>query len=158
MRIADVLSKDNIITELKGREKRAVLEELALVISDKVPGVSKDQLVELVLEREKLGSTGIGHGVAIPHTKVKGADQVIVCFGRSPKGIDFDSLDGKAVHLFFLIVAPENSTVVHLKVLSAISRILKSDGFRKKLINAPDDESIYSLILEEEKLSHKGAS
>ena len=150
MRLADVLREDYIIPDLRAREKREVLDEMVTDLSSKVSGLDRERLLEVLLERERLGSTGIGHGVAIPHGKIKGIEGIVVSFGRSKKGVDFHSLDDKPAHLFFLIVAPENSTVAHLKVLSAISHLLKDDGFRKRLIRASTREEIYRIIIEED--------
>ena len=157
VRVSDVLNKDFIIPELEATEKREALDEMVSYLSSKVDGLNREQLLELLLEREKLGSTGIGHGVAIPHAKVKGIDSVLVAFGRSKKGLDFSSMDNKPVHLFFLILAPEKSTVTHLKVLSGISRLLKDKAFRENLQKAGDREEIYSTIVEEDDKVFKGA-
>ncbi len=156
MRVSDVLSKEYIMPDLKAREKRAALDEMAELLASKVDGLKREDLLEVLLEREKLGSTGIGHGVAIPHAKVKGIDGIVVAFGRSKKGVDFHSMDNRPVHIFFLIVAPENSAVVHLKVLSSISRLLKDGVFRRKLVKASTREDIYRIIVEEDKKVLKG--
>lgn len=157
MKVTDVLTKELIIPELRGREKREVLEEMSEELASRVEGINKDRLLELLLEREKLGSTGIGHGVAIPHTKIKGIEGVIVAFGRSKRGVNFQSMDNRPVHLFFLIVAPEDSTVLHLKVLASISRLLKDGAFRKRLIKAQTREDIYRIIEEEDNRVLKSA-
>ncbi len=157
MKVTDVLTKELIIPELKGKEKREVLEEMSQELARKVDGLNKERLLELLLEREKLGSTGIGHGVAIPHTKIKGIDGIIVAFGRSKKGVNFQSMDNRPVHIFFLIVAPEDSTVLHLKVLASISRLLKDGAFRKRLIKASTKEDIYRIIEEEDNKVLKSA-
>ena len=157
MKISDILIKDNIIAELASSEKREVLEAMSAVLADSVGGINKEVLLEVLLEREKLGSTGIGHGVAIPHGKLANLDSIAVAFARSKKGVDFDSADNKPVHIFFLIVAPESSTVVHLKVLAAISKLLKDAAFRGRLTSAVDGEEIYSIISEEESRLSKSA-
>src|SRR3989304_1957958 len=100
MRISDVLSKDLIMTDLKARTKMELLEEMSFEMSCRVDGLNRVKLLEALLEREKLGSTGIGHGVAIPHAKLKGMDSIVVAFGRSKPGVPFQSMDGKQVHLF----------------------------------------------------------
>ncbi|MEE9613376.1 MAG: PTS sugar transporter subunit IIA [Thermodesulfobacteriota bacterium] len=150
MRLTDVLSRDNVISDLGASEKRELLDEMASDLCERVGGLDREKLLEMLLEREKLGSTGIGHGVAIPHGKIKGIEEVLVAFGRSRKGVDFNSMDDKPVHLFFMIVAPENSTAVHLKVLASISRLLRDSGFRKRLIKASSGEEIYRIIAEED--------
>jgi PTS system nitrogen regulatory IIA component len=151
MRLADVLMKEHIMPALKAREKRELLDEMATELSSKVDGLNREKLLEMLLEREKLGSTGIGHGVAIPHGKLKGVDGIIVAFGRSKKGVDFHSMDNRPVNLFFLIVAPENSTATYLKILASISRLLRDKAIRKKLIKASSRDELYSIIAEEDK-------
>ncbi len=148
MRLEDVLEKDSVIESLDGTEKREVLEEMVAGLCSVVSGLNKEELLEVLLEREKLGSTGIGYGVAIPHGKMAGLNKILVSFARSKKGVDFQATDEKPVHLFFLIVAPENSTASHLKVLSDISRILKESDFRKKLMDAGNKDDIYRIIIE----------
>jgi PTS system nitrogen regulatory IIA component len=107
-------------------------------------------VVEVLLDREKLGSTGIGDGIAIPHGKIKDLGGVVASFGRSPEGVDFESLDQKPAHLFFLLVAPENSAGVHLKALARISRLLKHPSFRKRLMEAENEEELFQIISEED--------
>jgi PTS system nitrogen regulatory IIA component len=103
-------------------------------------------MIEVLLDREKLGSTGIGDGIAIPHGKLKGLDSLVIAFGRSHDGIDFDSIDGKPVHIFFLLMAPESSTGQHLKALAKISRMLKDPAFRSNLMSAKSTEELYRNI------------
>ncbi len=150
MKVIDVLDKEFIIPELKGEDKRAVLEEMVDSLVSKVEGLDKEEVLEVLLEREKLGSTGIGFGVAIPHGKLKDLDHLIVSFGKSSKGVDFQSLDRKASHLFFLILAPENSTTTHLKILARISRLLKDPDFRKRLLQSKTCEEIYNTVADED--------
>jgi PTS system nitrogen regulatory IIA component len=147
MSLEDVFDRDSVIADLASTEKREVLDEMVTDLCEKVSGLNKEKLLEVLLEREKLGSTGIGYGVAIPHGKMKDLKRVLVSFARSRKGVDFQATDEKPVHLFFLIVAPENSTASHLKILSDISSILKEADFRKKLQRAKDKEEIYRDIM-----------
>jgi len=151
MMVSDVLAKEFIMPNLVSSEKRELLDEMADNISDLVGGLDREGLLEVLLEREKLGSTGIGHGVAIPHAKIKGIESIIVSMGMSKKGVDFQSMDNKPVHIFFLIVAPEQSSAVHLKVLSGISRLLKDAAFRNKLMKVESRDDIYNTIVEEDK-------
>jgi len=125
MDITDLIKKEFIIEELKSKTKKEVLLELSEVFLQGDFTVNCDAMVEVLLDREKLGSTGIGDGIAIPHGKLPGLENLIVSFGRTVEGIDFDSLDGKPVHIFFLLMAPENSAGQHLKALAKISRMLK---------------------------------
>jgi len=108
--------------------------------------VDAQKLLDTLLEREKLGSTGIGEGVAIPHGKVPGLPGLIASFGRSVQGIDFRAIDGRPTHLFFALFAPENSAGAHLKALARISRIFKNPAFRESILRAPSAEEIYRLI------------
>jgi len=151
MNIADMFKKEYIIEELKSRTRREVLTELSEMFSHADIKVDYDNMVEVLLEREKLGSTGIGGGIAIPHGKLAGLENLIVSFGRSKDGIDFDSMDGRPVHIFFLLMAPENSAGQHLKALARISRMLKDDSFKTDLINATSVESLYRIIIEKDK-------
>lgn len=149
MKILDVLLKEAIIEDLKAVDKKGVLEELVAPVA-RIGGVNHDDLVKVLMERERLGSTGIGEGVGIPHGKVKGLESLALGFGLSRRGVDFDSMDGRPTHIFFLLITPENSTGLHLKLLAQISKILKNDLFKKKLLDATDKDEIYSIIKEEE--------
>jgi len=149
MKILEALHKDAILTDLKALDKKGVLEELVTPVA-RIAGVNHDYLVKVLLERERLGSTGIGEGVGIPHGKLKDLDDLVLGFGLSRTGVDFESMDGRPTHIFFLLVTPENSTGLHLKLLARISRILKNDFFKEKLLNAADSDEIYSIIKEEE--------
>jgi PTS system nitrogen regulatory IIA component len=107
-----------------------------------------EAMLNVLLEREKLGSTGIGDGIAIPHGKMSGLNDLMISFGRSKDGIDFNAMDGKPVHLFFLLMAPENSAGQHLKILAKLSRMLKDTNFRKKLMSAKSKDELYKIIEE----------
>lgn len=147
MKLSEIIKENNIISDLKAKDKRSVLEELAEVISNHEPSVNKADLVKVLLERELLGTTGIGDGVAIPHGKLKDIEHPIISFGRSKKGLDFNSMDGQPVHIFFLLVAVENSSGVHLQVLAKLAKILKNSAFRKKLMEASTRKDIYQTII-----------
>ena len=149
--IQDMLRKDYIIDDLKSKTKKEALAELSEVFLHDNTDIDRDSVVEVLMDREKLGSTGIGEGIAIPHGKLKGLENLIVSFGRSRVGVDFDSLDGGPVHLFFLLVAPENSAGQHLKALAKISRMLKDVSFRESLVEADSTEAIYDIIVEKDK-------
>jgi PTS system nitrogen regulatory IIA component len=151
MKILDILNKDCIIPELRSRTKREVLEELTGALLNCKANLNKEALVEVLLERERLGSTGIGDGIAIPHGKIQDLDELILSFGRSTQGIEFDSMDGRPTHLFFLLIAPENSAGIHLRALAKISRLLKSAHFRKRLLEAGTVEELFLVIQEEDK-------
>ena len=150
MQITGMFKKDYIIEELKATSKRAVLAELSEVLRRDTEGLPPGAMVDVLLEREKLGSTGIGDGIAIPHGKLKNLDRLMISFGRSRQGIDFDAIDGRPVHLFFLLMAPESSTGQHLKALAKISRMLKDPEFRNGLMTAASAEEIYRKIAEKD--------
>lgn len=148
MKLSEILQEENIVPTLKAKDKRGVLEELATVICDHEPAVEKGALVKVLVDRERLGSTGIGDGVAIPHGKLNSITQPIISFGRSEGGLDFDSMDGQPAYLFFLLIAPENSSGIHLQVLAKIAKILKNSSFRNKLIEAKGRQALYRTIID----------
>ena len=145
MKILDVLRKETILTDLKAKDKKGVIEELVASVSQ-ITGINNSELVRVLLERERLGSTGIGGGIGIPHGKLANLESLIMGFGLSRKGVDFESMDGRPTHLFFLLITPENSTGLHLKLLARISRILKNDSFKKKLMKAAGSDEVFSII------------
>ena len=149
MKILDVLHKETILADMKARDKKGVLEELVTPVA-RIAGVNHEHLVRVLMERERLGSTGIGGGIGIPHGKFKDLESLVLGFGLSRKGVDFESIDGLPAHIFFLLITPENSTGLHLKLLARISRILKNDSFKTKLLEANGSDEIYSIIKEEE--------
>jgi len=145
MRISQLLDNGSIIANLSARDKKGVIDELALAISE-TTNIPAKELATVLMEREQLGSTGIGGGIAIPHGKLDSVKSIIVGFGLSRKGVEYDSLDNKPVHIFFLLLTPENSTGGHLKVLAQISKLLKMNDFKKSLIAAEDVEDVYEII------------
>jgi PTS system nitrogen regulatory IIA component len=150
MKITDILSPDLVIPELKGNTKPEILNELAQALASKYKEISLNELNATLAERERLGSTAIGDGIAIPHGKLRGVKKIIGAFGRHRVGVDFDSLDGGMTHLFFVLVAPEDSASLHLKALAHVSRLLKDGSFRDRLIAAGDDGEIFQLIKDED--------
>lgn len=154
MKIRDVLKESCVVADIKGQTKNEVLRELAVALKDAGQINDADAAVDVMLEREKLGSTGIGDGIAIPHGKLKGLKTILCAFGRSRKGVPFDSVDRKPVHIFFLLLAPEDSAGLHLKMLSRISRILRDQVFRKKLLEQSGQGDLYNdIVNEDEKFS-----
>ncbi len=148
MKLPEIIEENNIIPELQAKDKKGVLEELAEVISKHEPSIDKRALVKVLVERERLGSTGIGDGVAIPHGKMNSVSRPIISFGRSKQGLDFDSMDGQPAHLFFLLIAPEDSSSLHLQVLAKIAKILKNRDFRKKLMEPGTKKELYQTIVQ----------
>jgi PTS system nitrogen regulatory IIA component len=154
VRISDILTGEELIApRLTAANKAEVLQELARHLSSHYPEVEARRLVEVLWERERLGSTAIGDGIAIPHGKLPGLRGVVGMFGRHPGGVDFDSLDGNPTRLFFLLVAPAESVGQHLKALARVSRLLKDADFRRRLVESENASDILSLIRsEDEKL------
>ncbi|MBW6511815.1 MAG: PTS sugar transporter subunit IIA [Desulfuromonadaceae bacterium] len=150
MKIVDLLYPETIISSLQARTKDDVLAELAEALSKFDESLDRTEVIKVLHERECLGSTGIGDGVAIPHGKLKSLDKLLIAFARSVDGVDFDAMDGKPAHLFFLLVAPEESVGVHLKMLARISKILKNKATREQLVQAPDAQALYKIIADEE--------
>ncbi len=149
MKLVDPLIEGAIIAELNATDKKGVLEELTAPIAE-ASGIDHEELVRVLLERERLGSTGIGGGIGIPHAKLQVLESLLMGFGRSRKGVDFEAMDGKAVHLFFVLFAPEDSAAAHLKMLSKISRLLKDGSFGQRLMNAADGHELHRILAEED--------
>jgi nitrogen PTS system EIIA component len=145
MKIVEFLRPEAVIESLSGQAAQTVLGELCRPLAT-TQRVDAQKLLETLLDREKLGSTGIGEGVAIPHGKVTGLPGLTASFGRSTAGVDFRAIDGKPTHLFFALFAPENSAGAHLNALARISRIFKSAVFRESILRAPTAAEIYRLI------------
>ncbi|HBU07771.1 MAG: hypothetical protein A2Y42_00990 [Omnitrophica WOR_2 bacterium GWB2_45_9] len=152
MKIADFLSKKAITADLKAVKKEDVLKELVelLAASEDIEKKNRNKLVEQLMAREALGSTAIGQGVGIPHAKSECVNKLVAGFGISQKGVDFDSLDGEKVYIFFLLIAPIDSAGPHLKALARISRLLKDKYFRDSLKECKDEKSVLKIILQED--------
>ncbi|UCF72274.1 MAG: PTS sugar transporter subunit IIA [Deltaproteobacteria bacterium] len=150
MKLSEIFKPQFIISELKAHDKKGVLEELLQIITEQETSLNKGTLLQVLLERERLGSTGIGDGIALPHGKLKGLDKLLVSFGRSLDGLGFDAIDEKPAYLFFLLLAPENSAGMHLKSLAKISRMLKDGNFRQRLMGAKSREDIYNIIIDKD--------
>ncbi len=150
MKITDFLSASLVIPDLKGKVKHAVLKEMAEWMASTDQSLDGEKVLQVLLEREKISSTAIGEGVAIPHGKMAGVRRVRGVFGRSREGVDFESIDGALTHLFFVLIAPENSAADHLKALARISRVLKDSAFRSRLMEGRTREEIFQIIQEED--------
>ena len=146
MKLGDYLEKELVLPELVSETKTDVLNELITPVGVKYPEMDTDLAVRVLLDREKLGTTGIGDSIAIPHGKLEGLDKVIVVVGRSSKGIDYDALDHNPCSIFFLVLAPEDVAGMHLRVLAQISRLLKDEDFRKAFVEADGFESLWQLV------------
>jgi len=153
MKISDVLERETVIPDLQSRTKEDVIRELAENLASAHPGINDDKLIEVLMEREKLCSTAVDSGVAIPHAKLSGISDIVAGFGRSVEGIDYDSLDAELTHLFIILVAPETSIGAHIQLLARISKIFRNPDLRAKLMTLETKDEIYdSIIMEDAKL------
>lgn len=150
MRIINLLKKEYIINTLAATTKKGVLAEFAAALAGQA-GISPARVSSILEDRERLGTTGIGDGVAIPHGKLEEIKDTVVFFGKSEAGVPFNSMDGKPVHIFFMLVAPENTNGKHLKVLARISRMLKDEKFRLDLLKAGTVDALYNIIKTKDK-------
>ena len=150
-KIADFLNEKAVSLSLASRDKKGVINELVglLVSTGSINKKSKPGVVKILLDREALGSTGIGQGIAIPHRKTAVVKSLVAAFGLSRKGVDFESLDGEPAHVFFLLLAPKESTGPHLKALAKISRLLKDKFLRDTLKNCKDKKTLMEIITKE---------
>ena len=151
MTVLDILSSDSTIVDLKGETKEDIIAELvnSLAIDDAI--MDRKKVLQAVLEREKIMSTGIGDGIAIPHGKSDAAAKLVAALGTQRRGVDFEALDGEPAYVFFLLVSPANVSGPHIKALARISRLLKNDDFKKKLIAAGSSAEIIEIIESEER-------
>lgn len=150
IKLSDILDTDTIKLEIKADRKKEVIRELLEVLFEyeKIPLVKN--LFDDLIAREKITSTGIGREVAIPHKLIQGIDKTFMVFGRKESGINYGSIDGKPVKLFFLIIGPEGHHTSHLRILSKLSRLLHDDAFRDKLLNAETPGEIIEAVKEQE--------
>ena len=150
MKIVEFLNEKAIVANMKAGTKEAALRELVEVLA-KAEGIkNQSDLLKVLMSRESLGSTGIGQGVGIPHAKTNAVKKLVAALGICPQGVNFDALDGEPVHIFFLLIAPEDSAGPHLKGLARISRLLKDKYFRESLKQLTDEKTILKLIREED--------
>ena len=147
MKILDFLSQERIIPNMKSRDKKGVIDELAQAVAD-TTSADNAEIAKVLLEREQLGSTGIGDGIAIPHGRLNSIDSIVMGFGSSEQGIEYDAIDNNPVHIFFLLLTPENSTGGHLRVLAQISKLLKNKQFKTNLSNAKSIQEVLEIIQE----------
>ena len=150
MKLADFVREDLILADLQATEKGAVIDEIAALIAARVPTLEAAAVARILKDREELASTAVGDGVAIPHGKLAAAGDLVACVARATGGLDFAAHDGKPTYLFVVLVAPENSTGVHLKALARISRLFKDADFRQRLLEAPDAPAMYAALIEED--------
>jgi PTS system nitrogen regulatory IIA component len=149
MKILDVLEKEAILVDLKSSDKIGILNEL-VVPAARITGLDHNDMVRVLMERERLGSTGIGGGIGIPHGKLKSLEKPVLGFGLSRKGVAFESMDGQPTYLFFMLITPEHSTDMHLKLLARVSRLLKKEPLKEMMMKATSADEIISIIGEDD--------
>ena len=147
MEIADLISTDGVIANLRATSKKQALQDLARQAST-ITGVNERAIFDVLLERERLGTTGVGNGIAIPHGKLASLDRLYGLFARLGTSINFDSIDEQPVDLIFLLLAPENAGADHLKALARVSRLLRDKAVCEKLRGTDTSEAIYALLTE----------
>ena len=152
MKLLDFLSKKSVVVELKSTKKEDILKELVdlLINAGELDRSSRSKVIDALLERESLGSTAIGQGIAIPHAKTDSVSKLVGAFALSKKGVDFDSLDGEPVYIFFLLLAAQDSAGPHLKALARISRLFKDKYFRDSLRSCTEEKDIIKVISQED--------
>jgi mannitol/fructose-specific phosphotransferase system IIA component (Ntr-type) len=147
--LTEILQPDRVVVPLAARDKNGVITELARVLVENTPA-PLDEVLSAIEERESVLSTGIGFGVAIPHARCPAVRELTMVGGVSPTPVPFDSIDGEPVRLFFLIVGPESSAGLHVKLLSRIARLVRRDGLRKQLMESRTPDEFYRTLLEAE--------
>jgi nitrogen PTS system EIIA component len=150
VKITDFLTLDRVIADLSGKEKSQVLEEMANQLADRPSGLDPAQVLRVLEDREKISTTAIGEGVAIPHGKLPTVEKITGLFARSSQGVDFASLDGERTYLFFTLIAPQDAAADHLKALARISRLLKDPELRRRLLAAGSSQDLYNIIATED--------
>jgi len=151
MKISEVLSIDKVVPELKGNTKTEIIDELIELFKDDERVLDIEKVKSAVYEREKIMSTGVGHGFGIPHCKTNAVTEIIAAFGKTKKPVEFDALDGEPVNMVFLLIGKDNLVAAHIKLLSKISHMMNKPEFREKILVSKTAEEIYSLFIEEEK-------
>ena len=148
MQISDFITEGRVLPDMRSATKQEALHELGHLVGQ--GAAPTEDIVRVLEERERLASTGIGEEIAIPHGKVDGVDDLVVGLGRSQHGVEFESVDGRPTRLFFVLVAPRESTGVHLQALARISRLCKEPGFRERLLQAPGRREMYDILCGED--------
>ncbi len=149
MRILDILDKEAILVNLTSKDKIGILNELVSPAA-RLTGIDQKKIARVLMERERLGSTGIGGGIGIPHGKLKDLEKMYLGFGLSRQGVDFESIDGRPTHLFFLLITPEKATDLHLKLLARVSRLLKNEQLKEMMMKATSADEVIDIIGEDD--------
>lgn len=150
MKIVDMLSEDLIVADLRATSRDEVLAELVTCVVAAHPDIDQGEALRVLLDRERIGSTGIGEGLAIPHARLPKLDRAVACFGRSRAGAEFKALDGQPTHLFLALLAPVGAAGFHLKALARASRMLKDASFRSRLMQAEDRAALWRAIVDKD--------
>ncbi len=150
MKLTEILVRDACVIDMKARTKKEALAELVSALAPNTPGLDAKELIDLLLERERLGTTAMGDGIAIPHTRLETLGRLVASFGRSRQGVDFESVDGDPTHLFFLLVAPGKEGSQHLLTLARLSRLLGRPEFRRRLMEVESVDELFRAFEEEE--------
>jgi nitrogen PTS system EIIA component len=149
MKILEVLDKEAILMDLQSKDKIGILNEMVAPVA-RITGIDHKEIVRVLMERERLGSTGIGGGIGIPHGKLRNLEKLVLGFGLSRQGVEFESMDGYPTHLFFLLITPEHATDLHLKLLARVSRLLKKEPLKQMLMKATSADEIIAIIGEDD--------
>ena len=147
MEVAELLPQDAVLANLKAGSKKQALQELSAHAAD-ITGLHERQIFDVLLERERLGTTGVGQGIAIPHGKLRELERLYGVFARLETPIDFDAIDDEPVDLIFLLLAPESAGADHLKALARVSRLLRDQEFCRKLRGSVEPDALYALLTE----------
>jgi PTS system nitrogen regulatory IIA component len=153
MLLSDFISPDSVIPALKAKSKKQLLQELSARAA-RLTGLPEREIFDVLLQRERLGSTGLGHGIAIPHAKLHGLKRIFGLFARLAEPVDFEAVDGEKVNIVFLLLAPEGAGADHLKALARISRLLRETSAVEKLRACKDAAALYAVLTEDEASSH----
>jgi nitrogen PTS system EIIA component len=156
MKFTDLISTDAVLPALSARNKKQVLQELCAVAARKT-GLPDREILAVIQQRERLGSTGVGHGVAVPHGKLKSLDRLVGVFARLVRPVDFEALDDQPVDLVFLLLAPESAGADHLRALARVARVLRDAALAERLRLTDDAEALYALLVNLAPPSHAAA-
>jgi PTS system nitrogen regulatory IIA component len=153
MLLSDFISPDSVVSSLKAKTKKQLLQDLSARAA-RLTGLQERDIFDVLLQRERLGSTGLGHGIAIPHGKLAGLKRIVGIFARLAEPVEFDAVDGAPVDIVFLLLAPEGAGADHLKALARISRLLREGSAVEKLRASKDAAALYAVLTEDEASSH----